>query len=168
MGNLPTARTETCVSGALVSPNLINEIQDVLVAINTGLTVQTLHFAATPGIPGNNLLNWDEDAGGVRGTPLVQWTRTLQLPIGRTAIAVRIRVKDVGGTTAIAGVAKSIDTAVTALGGGSVISDGSGNWQTLTRAISELVVAGTNYYVNVGNNVGAGTVHFAWVQVDIT
>lgn len=35
MGNLPTARTETVVSGAAVSHNLLNEIQDVLVARNT-------------------------------------------------------------------------------------------------------------------------------------
>lgn len=35
MGNLPTARTETCIAGASVSHNLINEIQDVLIARNT-------------------------------------------------------------------------------------------------------------------------------------
>lgn len=32
MGNLPTSRTETCINGAPVGPNLINEIQDIFVA----------------------------------------------------------------------------------------------------------------------------------------
>lgn len=36
MGNLPTARTENCVAGAAVSHNLLNEIQDVLVATYNG------------------------------------------------------------------------------------------------------------------------------------
>lgn len=31
MGNLPTSRTETCVAGAPISHNLINEIQDCIV-----------------------------------------------------------------------------------------------------------------------------------------
>lgn len=32
MGNLPTSRTENCVAGAPLSHNLINEIQDVIIA----------------------------------------------------------------------------------------------------------------------------------------
>lgn len=31
MGNLPTSRTETCITGAPVSPNLINEIEDCII-----------------------------------------------------------------------------------------------------------------------------------------
>lgn len=45
MGNLPVSRTENCVTGAPVNHNLINEIQDVLVALY-GTAIQDMHSMA--------------------------------------------------------------------------------------------------------------------------
>lgn len=58
MGNLPTSRTETCIPGAPVSPNLINEIQDNIIAGSRGVFKRaftpSFWWEQTPGLFGAN------------------------------------------------------------------------------------------------------------------
>lgn len=42
MGNLPTSRTETCIPGAPVNANLLNEIQDAIVAHSRDAWIRSL------------------------------------------------------------------------------------------------------------------------------
>ena len=64
MGNLPVSRTETCVPGAPVNPNLMNEIQDNIVA---GLHAsRPLVLSASQG---NASTGWSFGAAGIGALP---------------------------------------------------------------------------------------------------
>ncbi|HEX6022567.1 MAG TPA: hypothetical protein VFZ00_11270 [Solirubrobacter sp.] len=69
MGNLPSSRTETCINGAPVNPNLINEIQDNIIGGNRAPFVRSI-WPVILSLPSGT---WAKgDTGATLFTPYIQ------------------------------------------------------------------------------------------------
>ncbi len=128
----------------------------------------TVRVPVMAGGPNTNTDAWQQDAGGVVGTPLPQWQVPLVIPDGRRLTGVRARVKDsaTGPTKVTLITTKSVDTVETGFGGAGSQSNGTAAWQTLSRSMTETITAGTSYYATVFTSSGTSTSHFAWIEYD--
>lgn len=129
----------------------------------------TQRFGAVIGLPQNQASVWTNNGGSVDGTPLAVWAVPINLPDGKRITAMRARVKDsaTGPTKLQFTAAKGVDDTVSDIGGGSVLSAGSGAWQTLSRTgLSVTVTSGETYYGSFVTTTGTSLTRIAWVEVD--
>lgn len=143
MGNLPTSRTETCITGAPVSHNLMNEIQDMIVGDRRpAFSFNSFPIAwTTTGVAPTLVIN--PQAGGV---PVAVW----KLPAAATHTA-RLRF-DPGDTLA----SMLVD----------VYGDGVADWtMNLTHATNLTAAASTITLASTGGSVNNSPA--SWTRYDI-
>lgn len=157
--------------GALPGPaHHPSEIGAVRVVATTATTARTIRIPGQRGLAQTYAQGIILDAGGVAGVPLPLWSIALDVPRGSRLTGVRARVKDSSSTTLMLITTKSVDEYETGIGGSGTPSSGSGQWQTLSRSMSETDAPGVIFYASVftypGSGTGAG--HVAWVEEDLS
>lgn len=172
MGNLPTARTETVVAGAAVSHNLINEIQDNIIANHSQLVaVKTILVPISASAIGGGATVQAVSLTGPPGGATSNWFSQIPgLTVGETIVAVRARVTDnaTGPTKMIVALYHIQSSGALSIADlGSAQSAGTGAIQSIAATGSILVTATTEYIASVSVNSGNAACTLTALEVDV-
>lgn len=173
---LPASRNTTYSAGSPILSNDLNALQDCIIGRKHGAITVAIHGTRLHAVTGSNQTNQQRTSAGVSqtGGTLPGWCVGVELPIGTRILAVRAYFRDSATGTTTLNVALKKYVAVTPTAttvATSANSLGNGTYQAATTgAVSETLVAGTNYEIEVnpgGGGTGSCTVHFIEIDIDL-